>query len=496
MSDADDPNDPSSSPPGEAASQRSQGRTSSPHAKKLDPGTQGAAEAPGLPMVKPPDPEALAAESAWLRDMETKPALTRGFAFLKRGGPGYLQAAMTLGGGSASYCLFAGAAFGYQLLWVAPVAMLLGVIVMSAVAHQTLSTGMRPLEAMRRHAGPFFAYGWAFGALLASVIWHLPQYALVSSVMVDMGSFAGVELSPLPMALIIMAVAIGVVLMYGRSLKWVAIFERTMRFMIYAVILCFAAVVIRTGIAHPGDLFSGFFAFRIPEAVNGVSGLTTVVSGLSAAVGINMLFLYPYTLLSRGWGRDHRRIARFDLGAGMFVPYLIATSLMVIATANTFHYGELPFTGERLQPVEAAQALTGVVGASVARVVFNLGILGMATSTIVLHMLCAGFVCSEVFGWKVGSKKYHLACMIPAPGVIGAVVWKKVAFHLALTTNVVCGLLMPVAYIGFILLQRNRRYLGDDAPKGALGLSWLIGMVIATLVLIAFLASYIWQNLG
>lgn len=455
-----------------------------------------AERAPGLPMVSPPSQAALRAEEAWLREMDTQPAPARWLAFLKRGGPGYLQAAMTLGGGSASYCLFAGAAFGYQLLWVAPVAMLLGVIVMSAVAHQTLSTGMRPLEAMRRYAGPFFAYGWASGALLASVIWHLPQYALVSSVMVDMGAFAGVELSPLPMGLVIMAVSIGVVLMYGRSAKWVRVFERTMRVMIYAVILCFAAVVIQTGIKHPGELFSGFFAFRVPDAVNGVSGLTTVVSGLSAAVGINMLFLYPYTLLARGWGRDHRRIARFDLGAGMFLPYLIATSLMVIATANTFHYGDLPFTGDKLQPVEAAQALSGVVGESVARVVFNLGILGMATSTIVLHMLCAGFVCAELFGWEIGSGKYHLACLIPAPGVLGAVVWKKVAFHLALTTNVVCGLLMPIAYIGFILLQRNRRYLGEDTPKGWTGIAWSIGMGVATLVLVAFLGSYVFEKLA
>ena len=43
--------------------------------------------------------------------------------YLKLLGPGYLQSAMTLGGGTASASLFAGAVFGYQLLWVAPVAM-------------------------------------------------------------------------------------------------------------------------------------------------------------------------------------------------------------------------------------------------------------------------------------------------------------------------------------------------------------------------------------
>jgi manganese transport protein len=43
-------------------------------------------------------------------------------------GPGYMQSAMTLGGGSAFAALFAGAAFGYQLLWVAPLGMFLGLL--------------------------------------------------------------------------------------------------------------------------------------------------------------------------------------------------------------------------------------------------------------------------------------------------------------------------------------------------------------------------------
>ena len=96
-----------------------------------------------LPMVQPPDPEVLAAEKKWLVSLEDASPLTRWSFFLKRGGPGYLQSALTLGGGTAAATLMAGGAFGYSLLWVAPVSMLLGLAVLSAVAHQTLSTGKR-----------------------------------------------------------------------------------------------------------------------------------------------------------------------------------------------------------------------------------------------------------------------------------------------------------------------------------------------------------------
>jgi manganese transport protein len=443
----------------------------------------------GLPMVRPPDPAALAREKQWLAELETKGAWERTAAYSRQIGPGYLQSAMTLGSGTAAVSLFAGAAFGYRLLWVSPVAMLLGVIMLSAVAHQTLSTGLRPFDAMRRYAGPFFAYGWAIGALVASIIWHFPQYSLASTVLADMGAVAGVGLSRWMMGVVVLAWAIAVTMMYGSSPKWIRAFERLLKYMVWLVVACFALVVVRTGISDVGALLRGFFAFEIPGEHNGVQGATVMLSGLAAAVGVNMVFLYPYSLLARGWGREHRRLARFDLLTGMFIPYVVATSLMIIATANTLHVGG-SFQGKALSPVEAAQSLVDAVGPTFARIVFNLGVLAMALSTITLQMLAAGFACSEIFGWKVGSWKYRIATLLPAPGVLGAVYWGKMGIWVAVPISLLCGFLLPIAYVGFIILQRRRAYLGGDMPRGPKGMAWLSGMVLATAILIVFLGWY------
>ena len=139
----------------------------------------------GLRMSGPVNPDAIARESATLADLARKPLSTRLRGYFGLLGPGYLQSAMTLGGGTVSSALFAGAVFGYELLWVAPVAMALGVCMLAAISWQTLSTGERPWPAMRAHAGPFFAWSWALGALLSSIIWQFPQYALASAVVVD-----------------------------------------------------------------------------------------------------------------------------------------------------------------------------------------------------------------------------------------------------------------------------------------------------------------------
>ena len=450
----------------------------------------------GLRMAHPPDPEALAEERGYLAGLEGQPALTRARGYLRLLGPGFLQSAMTLGGGTAASALYAGAVFGYQLLWVAPVAMILGVIMMSAIAHQTLSTGLRPWPAMRRFAGAPLAWAWAIGALVSSIIWHFPQYSLASAVLVDMGDVFGVGgLSPTLMGFVVLAWALALSMLYGRSPRLVRVYERVLKYMVWMIVLCFGAVVLRTGVQDWGGLLRGFFAFQVPGERSGVIGATLVLSGLSAAVGINMVFLYPYSLLARGWSRDHRGLARFDLILGMLIPYMLAASLMIIATANTI-YLDAGYDGTRLSPVEAAQSLANVVGPTFGRVIFNLGILGMALSSITLQMLTAGFVCSEVFGWEFGGRRYRLATLLPIPGVLGPVVWSDMAVWLAVPTNILCGLFLPAAYIGFLVLQRSQRYLGRDLPRGAAAQVWFLLMLGTTLFLTAFLAWYLINNGG
>ena len=126
---------------------------------------------------------------------------------------------------------------------------------------------------------------------------------------------------------------------------------------------------------------------------------------------------------------------------------------------------------------------------------FGLGIVAMALSSITMQMLCSGFALCEMMGWKAEGARYRVGMLLPAVGVLGSVFWNDVRLWLAVPTNVVCGFLLPLAYVGFIRLQRNRSYLGDDMPRGTGGAVWLAGMVLSTLVLVAFLAWFAARNL-
>lgn len=61
--------------------------------------------------------------------------------YIRLSGPGWLQSAITLGGGSLAGALFLGVIAGTSFLWLQLVAIVLGVVMLSAISYVTLSTG-------------------------------------------------------------------------------------------------------------------------------------------------------------------------------------------------------------------------------------------------------------------------------------------------------------------------------------------------------------------
>ena len=278
-------------------------------------------------MVGARDPEALEQEKAKLRDIDSRPGLWRRWrGYWSLSGPGWVQSALTLGAGSAGSSIFAGAVFGYDLLWVQPVAMFLGVVVFSAIGHQLLVTQARPYDVFRKKLHPALAWAWGGVVLLASIIWQFPQYALATSVSRDIFDVAGLDVPRAPIALGLLVAATALCWSYGQgSRRAIRLFERTLKYLVLLMSLFFLLVVIKTGIDLKA-LVHGLFGFHIPRDRE---GLTIVLGALGAAVGVNMTFLYPYTLLARGWGREHRGLKNFDLIVSMFAPFVLTTSLVV-----------------------------------------------------------------------------------------------------------------------------------------------------------------------
>ena len=426
-----------------------------------------------LPHIATTDPQVLAKERETLKALSTQSAMTRFKGYLSLSGPGWLQSAFTLGGGSAVASLYLGAHYGYELMWVQPLAMVVGIIMLNAAAHQTLSSGMRPFQAMYRFIHPIVAWAWAIATLVASIVFILPQFSLAAGVIEDMTNLfagsspagAGRTAYLLAIGFVILIISTAITWNYGRGIRGIRIYERTLKVFIWIIILAFGLVVVQgtfTGNVDWGAVAAGLIPTSIPSDVQGV---TTVMGAFGAAVGINMTFLFGYSLLARGWGREHRGLARFDLVTGMLLPYAIVTSLVIIAAASTIYGTE--FAPQQILPANAG-VLIGAsgVGEFTGRVVFAFGVLGMALSTITLCMIVAGFAVCELFGWEAKGWRYRLGCLVPAPGFLGVVLWETMGTWVALPAFTIGLVMLPIAYISWFILQNSSKLLGDDRPQG------------------------------
>ncbi len=304
-----------------------------------------------------------------IREAKSKGRLATLGAYTRLSGPGWLQSAITLGGGSLSSSLYLGVLAGFSLMWLQPLAMIIGVIMLSAIAYVTLSTGERPFQAINKHVNPVLGWGWLLATLMANCVWSLPQFALAAKAFRQnlMPSIFGIEVMAPTTAngIIVGAVAllcIAMVYFYDKGGWGVKVFDIILKAMVGIIVVSFFGVVIY--MSGKGALdWGGILAGLVPDptllwtpaetfdaalAATGEfrdfwSGLIvtdqrdSLIAAAATAVGINMTFLLPYSMLKKGWNKDFRGMASFDLAIGLFIPFVLATGCVIIASASRFH---------------------------------------------------------------------------------------------------------------------------------------------------------------
>ncbi|MHC4623221.1 MAG: divalent metal cation transporter [Planctomycetota bacterium] len=498
-------------------------------------------------------------------------------AFVRLSGPGWLQSAITLGGGSLAGSLYLGVLAGVSLLWLQPLAMILGVVMLSAISYVALSTGERPFQAINRHVNPVLGWGWAIATLMANLVWALPQFALATAATRQnlLSGLVGPDAMPDYAAKLIVCCAICLICMiivwfYDTGSWGIKLFEVLLKLMVGVIVVCFFGVVIKLSFArgalgwnwilrglvpnlslltspaktfapYIADVDSTFRQFWINTIV--AQQRDVMVTAVSAAVGINMTFLLPYSMLRRGWDRNFRGLAIFDLATGLFVPFMLATGCVIIASAAQFHTRPVPgvvaestdvlplhppqnliagykklasarvkyelgadaFAGlteqEKIIRINAlpipdrkmaamlvkrdafnlAKSLSPVTGDIFAHYIFGIGVIGMGISSIIILMLVNGFVVCEMLGIEPKGWPHRLASFMPCIGVLGPFIWTggKAQFWLAIPTSMFAMVLLPIAYFTFYLLMNQRSLLGDNMPRGGRRAAWNILMAVA-----------------
>ncbi|MBK1835147.1 divalent metal cation transporter [Roseibacillus ishigakijimensis] len=494
-------------------------------------------------------------EIAVIDSVENAPPLKKFAAYAKLSGPGWLQGAITLGGGSLAGALYLGVISGFGLMWLQPLAMICGIIMLSAIAYVTLSTGNRPFHSINKNLHPLLGWSWIIATMMANMVWVMPQFALGTAAMQqNLGILQGTAGTTF-IILLLFAVGMGVNYLYQTEGKGAKAFDLVIKVMVGIIVLSFFAVVfalLASGKLEFGKILTGYlpnpaYLFKpaaVYESFIADSAFSdfwrnkivseqqdVIIAAFGTAVGINMTFLLPYSLLKKRWGQKHRGLSITDLSIGLFIPFFLATSCVVISAASSFHgKAELP-TGDALEtsrvavaemmqqdPAQVreadimlnemltkrdadslAETLEPFAGEFIAQKIFGIGVLGMAMSTIVILMLMNGLAFQEAFsrdGRQGGIKKensanissnrtlYFIGCGLS--GLSGACfpwIWtgeSKAA--LAVPTSVIGGSLIPIAYFTFFLMMNSKKILGEHRPEGKARLIWNVLMIFATTV--------------
>jgi len=521
------------------------------------------------------------ADRCRLQDAQAKGLGATLATYVRLSGPGWLQSAITLGGGSLAGSLYLGVIGGYEFLWLQPLMMILGVVMLSAIAYVTLSTGERPFAAINQHVSPVLGWGWLLAAMMANLVWAMPQFSLGTAALQQNlfpEALAG-NSAKLLCVLGLFLISAVVVWFYDSPGRGVKIFEGILKAMVGLVVVSFFGVVVAMSWKGQLDwaaIARGFVpdisllwrpVTGLQEFINASGNpeywretiLATqrerMIAAAATAVGINMTFLLPYSMLRKGWDRAFRGLACFDLSTGLFIPFLLATSCVVIAAASQFHgkfettqlqqpaaeitggyrsnltkriaadlgpeavknaseatinekIDALPAADRKLalmlvkrDAFDLARALENLFGqGGITQKVFGLGVLGMAISTIVILMVINGFCITEMTGRDGDRVVQRLGAILP--GIVGGLgflaLWgdSEAQFWLAVPTSNFGMALLPIAYVTFFLMMNSRSLLGDALPQGRWRLLINLLMVLAIVASTVGAGLSIWANIG
>ena len=477
----------------------------------------------------------------------------------KQSGPGWIQAAVTLGGGSLVSSLYLGVIGSYEFLWLQPLAMLCGIVMLAAISHVTLSKenySDRPFRLIQRSISPTLAWGWLIATVVANVVFCSSQFALATD---TIQTNLGMNMPSFGVTSILFIVVVGLTGLSRVKESMSLMINKVLKVMVAFIVLSFFIVTLVligkseimwgellmgfvpdfTMLFRPVDTFETFLAQCGPDERYWTEYIVShqrdiLIGAFGTAVGINMTFLLPYTLLAKGWGRAQRELSRFDLLFGLLIPFVLASTCLIIVSASQFHadpegvVNMAAYESILDQKINADRALSTVADikqlrsqanehdkvmstllakrntfdlsstlepllGSWAIKIFGFGVLAMAISTMLVHMMMNGYAISEAFGNPRDKKYYLIGALIPAIlGLCSPILWKgSIKTALVIPASVIATIFLPIAYLTFILIINKKSVMGQDIPQKRVLVNIL--MIISTGI--AMFAS-IWAILG
>jgi Mn2+/Fe2+ NRAMP family transporter len=288
-------------------------------------------------------------------------------AYVRAFGPGIVVALSWVGTGDLIDNSVAGGNYGYALLWVLPLSLVIRFVFVNALGKYPLYNVQQDPSIVRGIARTHPAFGWLM--LVSFVLYtHILLAFTLSGVGVALeGLFGGLPAFWWSM--------IGALSVFAVTLKGAyRLIERIFKVVLALMVLTFVVGIVLVGI-NWGELVKGF-AFELP-AQQGLFDSGLVASSLVlATLGSMANLFYPEFLREKGWTTPaHRRVQQYDLLFGTVVVLFLGVAVWAIGAEVLFGR----------QGVSEAGDIAGALGTAVGPAgpyIFYLGLLGAAWTTV------------------------------------------------------------------------------------------------------------------
>jgi Mn2+/Fe2+ NRAMP family transporter len=303
--------------------------------------------------------------------------------YLRAMGPGVVVVLTWLGAGDIVDASVAGGSYGYALMWVLALALLIRWFFVSNIAKYQLCNqhGESVLEGLKRlhPAFPPFILG---AAILFSHVINGYMYMGLGE------SFTALTRVGSP----------GLWSVVWAVLFWLLVFrpvfQRIERIFLVFLGLLSVSLIGSALWSGPdlGGILAGTVGFRLPPQSGSFHPHLVAVSLVGAVAGSLANLMYPYFIREKGWNTPaHRRVQGYDLALGVAVIILLDLSVWILG-AEILHPRGLTVTSV----ADLANLLTHTLGPAGGPLLY-LGVFAAVGSTIVGNALAYSFMATDAY---------------------------------------------------------------------------------------------------
>jgi Mn2+/Fe2+ NRAMP family transporter len=413
-----------------------------------------------------------------------RPAVPRTFfEYIRSIGPGIIIVLTWLGAGDIVEAGVAGGNFGYALMWVIVVAIIMRFLFVSLIAKYQLCNqhGEGVLDGLAR-----LHIAYPLLLLVAAVVMgHIYASYMTVGIGEACTNLTGIGHT---WQWAILWNAIALMIVFEPRIGRIEVL-----FKVFLVVLSVSLLGTALWVGpNPMGILEGTIAFKLPPQSGPFDPMLIAIGMIGAVGGSMMNLVYPYFLAAKGWkGPRYRRVQMYDFLLAIIVMIVLDLAIWTLG-AELLHPNGL--TIEKMD--DLPQLLSQVLGSG-GRVLFYLGIFAAIYSSLIGNALGLGYLGSHALmrwragvGTEIGDYRNHRCyrwiavwCLVSplvwtAPGMPGFV-------YLTLVANSAQVVLVPFLAGGIWWITANSKFIGREYRN-----RWWENLVMAVLFGLAIWSAY------